>query len=92
MKEIYLGNGSNLVVQATKNVELKEIIALKTGKKEIIELEIKIIADFDTIPEEYHEVFMNMLTTKYYNVTSFTNNPFSQCVEEQRKKWWQIWK
>lgn len=92
MKEIYLGNGTNLTVQASKNVELKELLVLKTGDKKSIELEIKIIADFDTIPEEYHEVFMNMLTAKYYNTVAFSSNPFSQCVEEQRKKWWQIWK
>ena len=92
MKEIYLGGGTNLTVQASKNVELREFMRLKTKGKESIELEIKIIADFDTIPEEYHEVFMNMLTTKYYGVVSFSSNPFSQCVEEKRKKWWQIWK
>ena len=52
----------------------------------------KIEADFDTIPEQYHEVFLNMVTAKYLNTTSFGDNPFSLCVPAIKKKWYQFWK
>ena len=90
--EIFLGGGTNLNIQTSKNVELQETLVLINGQKEPIELDVKIIADFDTIPEQYHEVFLNIMTSKYYNKVSFGDNPFSQCVPPKKKKWWQIWK
>jgi hypothetical protein len=57
-----------------------------------IQLDIKIEADFDTIPEKYHEVFLNMVSAKYIDSVSFGDNPFSQCVPPPRKKWYQFWK
>ena len=90
--EIFLGGGTNLNIQTSKNVELMETLILINGEKEPIELDVKISADFDTIPEKYHEVFLNIMTSKYYNKVSFGDNPFSQCVPPKKKKWWQIWK
>lgn len=92
MSEIYLGGGSNLVIQSSKNVELKETLSLINGSKTPIELDIKIIADFSTIPEQYHEVFLNMMTSRYYNKTSFGDNPFSKCLPPVKKRWYQFWK
>lgn len=90
--EIFLGGGTNLNIQTSKNVELRETLILINGQKEPIELDVKIIADFDTIPETYHEVFLNIMTSKYYNKVSFGDNPFSQCLPPQKKKWYQFWK
>ena len=90
--EIFLGGGTNLNIQTSKNVELMETLILINGEKEPIELDVKISADFDTIPEKYHEVFLNIMTSKYYNKVSFGDNPFSQCVPPKKKKWWQIWR
>ena len=90
--EIFFGGGTNLNIQTSKNVELQETLVLINGQKEPIELDVKIIADFDTIPEQYHEVFLNIMTSKYYNKVSFGDNPFSQCVPPKKKKWYQIWK
>lgn len=55
-------------------------------------LEVSIKADFGTIPKKYHEVFLNMMTSKYYGKTSFGSNPFSQCLPPKKKRWYQFWK
>lgn len=90
--EIFLGGGTNLNIQTSKNVELSETLVLINGEKQPIQLDVKIIADFDTIPEQYHEVFLNIMTSKYYGKASFGDNPFSQCVPPKKKKWYQFWK
>lgn len=95
MKEIYLGHGSNLTIQSSQNVELRETLVLINGidgKDNSLELDIRIIADFSSIPEKYHEVFLNMMTSKYYGRVSFGDNPFSQCVPPKKKRWYQFWK
>ena len=92
MSEIYLGNGSNLTIQTSKNVELRETLSLMVENGKSIDLDVKIIANFENIPEQYHEVFINMMTTKYYGRVSFGDNPFSRCTPPTRKKWYQIWK
>ena len=88
--EISLGN-SYLNIQTSKNVELNETLSLMT-EEGVCDLEVKIIANFETIPEKYHEVFLNILTAKYYSKVSFGNNPFSQCLPPKKKKWYQFWK
>ena len=90
MSEIFLGNGSNLTIQTSRNVELKETLHLTDDSS--IDLEVTITANFENIPEKYHEVFLNMMTTKYYGRVSFGHNPFSQCLPPKIKKWYQFWK
>lgn len=92
MSEIYLGNGSNLTIQTSKNVELRETLYLMVENGKFIDLDVNIIANFENIPEQYHEVFINMMTTKYYGRVSFGDNPFSKCTPPTRKKWYQFWK
>ena len=92
MSEIYLGNGDNFNIQTSKNVELRETLSILIENGKSIDLDIKVIADFKNIPERYHEVCLNMLTTKYYGRVSFGDNPFSKCTPPTRKKWWQVWK
>lgn len=89
-KEISLGN-NYLNIQTSKNVELSEIVSLLAENKSY-DLEVKTIANFETIPEQYHEVFLNILTSKYYGKVSFGDNPFSQCLPPKKKKWYQFWK
>ena len=91
-QEIFLGAGSHLNVQTSQLVSVHETLTLINGSKEPIELEVKIEADFGTIPEQYHEVFLNIMTSKYYNKASFGDNPFSQCLPPVKKRWWQFWK
>lgn len=91
MSEINLGQGNNFLVTTARNVTMFEhVTVVHEGKA--ITLDIKIEADFDSIPKEYHEVFLNVMTSKYYNKASFGENPFSQCVPTKKRKWYQIWK
>jgi hypothetical protein len=92
MSEIYLGNGNNFTINTSKNVELRETLSLMTENGKSIDLDVKIMADFENIPNEYHEVLINMMTVKYYGRVSFGDNPFSKCLPPTRKKWYQVWK
>ena len=91
-QEIHLGFGSHLNVQTSRNVSLYETLTLMNGEKEPIVLDIKVEADFNTIPEKYHEVFFNMMASKYCNKASFGDNPFSVCQPKPKRKWYQFWK
>ena len=90
--EIYLGGGNNLVMNTSKLITCYETLTLVTMGDGAIPLEIKIQADFDTIPEKYHEIFLNMISAKYLKTTSFGDNPFSQCQPAPKKRWYQFWK
>jgi hypothetical protein len=90
--ELYLGGGNNINFKTAKVVTLHNNLKLITIGDGAVSLDVKIEADFDTIPEKYHEVFLNMLSTKYLDTVSFGDNPFSQCVPPPKKKWWQFWK
>jgi hypothetical protein len=90
--ELYLGGGANINVKAAKVVTIHNNLKLITIGDGAINLDVKIEADFDTIPEKYQEVFLNMMSAKYLDTVSFGDNPFSQCVPPPKKKWWQFWK
>jgi hypothetical protein len=90
--ELYLGGGSNLNFQTTKLITTHNTLKLITLSNGTINLDVKIEADFDTVPEQYHEVFLNMMSAKYLDTVSFGDNPFSQCIPPPKKKWWQFWK
>jgi len=90
-KDVYLGQGNNLSIQTSQNVELNEQLILTTEDGSI-GLDVKITADFGNIPIEYHEVFLNMMSAKYYNKVSFGDNPFSKCLPIKKKKWYEFWK
>jgi len=90
--DIYLGGGANINVKAAKVVTLHNNLKLITIGDGAVSLDVKIEADFDSIPEKYHEVFLNMLSSKYLDTVSFGDNPFSMCVPPPKKKWWQFWK
>ena len=91
-EEIHFGTGNYLNVQTSQLVTMNEVLTLVNGSGGPIELNIKIEADFKSIPERYHEVFLNMMTSKYYNRASFGDNPFSQCVPPKKRKWFEFWK
>ena len=90
--DIYLGAGNNINVRKASIVSVYNTLKLMTINDGAITLDIKIEADFDTIPEKYHEVFLNMVSAKYLDSVSFGDNPFSLCQPPPKKKWWQIWK
>jgi hypothetical protein len=90
--EIYLGGGANINVKKASIVSVHNNLKLITPYDGAISLDIKIEADFSTIPEKYHEVFLNMVSAKYLDSVSFGDNPFSQCIPQPKKKWWEFWK
>jgi hypothetical protein len=90
--EINLGSGNNMEMKSSRMVTTYQVLYLTTPEDGTIPMTIKIEADFDTIPEEYQEVFMNMISVKYLDRVSFGNNPFSQCLPAPKRRWWQIWK
>jgi hypothetical protein len=90
--DIYLGGGTNINVRKASIVSVYNSLKLITPNDSAITLDIKIEADFDTIPEKYHEVFLNMVSAKYIDSVSFGDNPFSQCIPQPKKKWYQFWK
>ena len=90
--EIYLGGGSNINIRTASIVSVQNSLKLITPEDGVINLDIKIEADFDTIPKKYHEVFLNMVSSKYIYSVSFGDNPFSQCLPPKKKKWYQFWK
>ena len=90
--EIYLGGGANINVKKASLVSVHNNLKLITVNDGAISLDVKIEADFSTIPETYHEVFLNMMSSKYLDSVSFGDNPFSQCRPVVKKKWYQFWK
>ena len=90
--EINLGSGNNMEMKSSRMVTTYQVLYLTTPEDGTISMTVKIEADFDTIPEEYQEVFMNMISVKYLNRVSFGDNPFSQCSPPKKKKWFQFWK
>lgn len=90
-KEISFGVENFYSVKSSTLVKLHESITLltETGSKTLM---VEITSDFDTIPSEYHEVFLNMLTSKYLNRVSYGDNPFSNCTPMKKKRWWQFWR
>lgn len=90
--DIYLGGGSNINVKTASIVSVHNNLKLITPDDGAVQLDIKIEADFDTIPEKYHEVFLNMISAKYLDSVSFGDNPFSLCTPAPKRKWYQFWK
>ena len=91
MSTVYNLGNDYVNVKASSTVKLNESFTVFTQEGPI-ELSVDIIADFAEIPEKYHEVFMNVLTSKYINKVSYGENPFSQCKPIIKRKWWQFFK
>ena len=73
--EINLGSGNNMEMKSSRMVTTYQVLYLTTPEDGTIPMTVKIEADFDTIPEEYQEVFMNMISVKYLDRVSFGDNP-----------------
>lgn len=84
-------NADTINVKASTIVKLSEHFTLMTteGSHDLV---VDISADLADVPPEYHEVFVNMLTSKYLNKVSFGDNPFSRCLPPKKRKWWHFWK
>lgn len=91
MKEQHLGSGNNTTFEISKLYTINNTIVVK-DKGDFIDLNVKIQVDLSQVDDKYHEIFVNMLTSKYLDVASFGDNPFSQCEPVGKKHWWQFWK
>lgn len=89
-KEIELG-GSFIDIKTSTIVKICErlVVQHENGPVELI---VDISADFNAIPQKYHEIFLNVMSSKYLGRVNFGNNPFSDCRPIQKRKWYQFWK
>lgn len=83
--------GSWIDIKASTVVKLHETLVVQHNNGPIV-LRVDISADFNSIPNEYHEIFLNVLSSKYLGRVNFGDNPFSQCKPVQKRKWYQFWK
>jgi hypothetical protein len=81
----------SISVKASTIVKLNEQFSIYTMTGPV-DFNVDITCDFAGIPEEYHEICLNVLTSKYINKVSFGRNPFSECKPIVKRKWWQFWK
>lgn len=89
---LQIGNNNEwLSIKSSTIVELEEnlVVYFEDGP---VTLTVKISADLNTIQREHHEVFLNVLTSKYLGRVSFGDNPFSVCKPTPKKRWYQFWK
>ena len=89
----YIGDGSHLTVKSTTIVEMHDHLKLMIGDGKDISLDVKILADFEGIPPEYHQLFCQMMQVRYGGIVNIWDNtqPFAK-PDVQRKKWYQFWK
>ncbi len=84
-------NADHVSVKTSSVIRLKEYFTL-IGQEGPVDLIVNIEADFEGIDPKYHEVLLNMLTSKYLNKVSYGDNPFSQCLPLKKRRWWEFWK
>jgi hypothetical protein len=90
-QEIHIGSGHFINIRASQVLKLKEHFIVYTQDGPVT-LDVEVSADFANIDPKYHEIFYNVLTSKYMNKASFGENPFSECRPIVKRKWWQFWK
>jgi hypothetical protein len=91
MSDNYDLGKDHVSVNTATVVSLKEYFVVNTmdGPIDII---VDIKADFESIPKEYHEICLNVLTSKYLNKVDFSTNSFSECKFVKKRRWFQFWK
>jgi hypothetical protein len=89
-QELHIGQGHFMNVKTSTIIKLSEQFVLYTEEGPV-SLNVDVSADFAEIDQKYHEIFFNVLTSKYMNKVSFGENPFSSCKPVTKRKWWQFW-
>jgi hypothetical protein len=90
-QDFHIGNGNYISLKTSNLVRVQEQFVIYTEDGPIT-LNVDVTADFATIDKKYHEIFFNVLSSKYLNRVVFGDNPFSQCKPIVTRKWWQFWK
>lgn len=87
-----VGYGGDWInIKTSTVVKLNDMLVVQHDGSPIT-LMVEIKADFNSIPTEYHEVFLNVMSSRYLGKVNFGDNPFSQCKPVQKRKWYQFWK
>jgi hypothetical protein len=91
--ELYIGGGNTLVVKSSHVVEMKDDLKLLTSDHSSVNLTVKITANFENVPDEYHQVFLQMMSARYGGTINCYSNitPF-EIPKPHNKKWFQFWK
>jgi hypothetical protein len=91
--EFHIGDGAHLTVKSSTIVEMRDHLKLMTGDGKSTTLDVVIKADFDKIPPQYHQLFMQMMSVRYGGIVNIWDNtqPFAK-PEVKKKKWYQFWK
>ena len=91
--EFHIGNGQHLLVKSSTIVEMHDRLKLMAGDSNQITLDIEIKADFGTIPSEYYQLFMQMMSVRYGGIVNIWDNtlPFAK-PDIKKKRWYQFWK
>ena len=91
--EYYIGDTSYLTMKTSTIIEMHDQLKLMTGDGKGISLDVKILADFEKIPPEFHQLFCQMMMVRYGGIVNIWDNtqPFAK-PEVVKKKWYQIWK
>lgn len=91
--EFHIGDGKHLTMKQTTTISMKDELRLMTGDAKSVILDVEIKADFDKIPPQYHQLFMQMMQVRYGGLVNIWDNtqPFTP-PEKRNKKWYQIWK
>lgn len=89
--ELHIGNGSFINIKSSQNVKLTEQFVIYDTDGPVT-LNVDISADFAQVSEKYHEIFFNVLSSKYLNKVAFGDNPFSICKPIEKRKWYQFWR
>ena len=55
-------------------------------------LDVEIKADFEKIPPEYHQMFLQMMQIRYGGILNIWDNTQPFAPPKVKKKWWQFWK
>ena len=91
--EFHIGDGSYLMVKSSTIVEIHDHLKLMTADGKATTLDVVIKADFEKIPSEYHQLFMQMMSVRYGGIVNIWDNtkPFTK-PEVKKRKWYQFWK
>ena len=91
--EFHIGDGSHLTVKSSTIIEMHDHLKLMTGDGKSTTLDVIIKADFDKIPPQYHQLFMQMMSVRYGGIVNIWDNtqPFAK-PDVKTKKWYQFWK
>jgi hypothetical protein len=91
--EYYIGDTSYLTMKTSTIIEMHDQLKLMTGDGKGISLDVKILADFEKIPPEFHQLFCQMMMVRYGGIVNIWDNtqPFAK-PDVKQKKWYQIWK